>query len=275
VHRRIRKVLDGYPGRMAVGEVWVADDARLAQYLRDDELQLAFNFRLLTADWTTDDLRDAVTHSLATVADTAAPACWVLSNHDRPRHVTRYGGGELGIRRARAAVLLQLALPGAAYLYNGDELGMPDVDLPDEVLQDPVWERSGRTVRGRDACRIPVPWSGDEPSYGFSSQRDTWLPMPEGWAGLTAEAQAADPSSMQSLYRSALALRRSSSAFSGDLEWLPAAEGCLAFRRAGGLACLVNLSGAPVPLPEGRVLLASADVAGGMLPDDAAVWLHA
>ncbi len=275
LHRRMRTVLDGYPGRMAVGEVWVSEDARLARYLRPDELQLAFNFKLLTADWAPDALRDAVTHSLATVAQTPAPACWVLSNHDRPRHVTRYGGGELGTRRARAAALLQLALPGAAYLYNGDELGLPDVDLPDDVLQDPVWERSGHTERGRDACRVPLPWSGSEPPYGFSSARDTWLPMPEGWSGLTAEAQAGDPTSMQSLYRSALALRRSSSAFSGDLEWLPAAAGCLAFRRAGGLACLVNLSGAPVPLPEGRVLLASADVDGGTLPHDSAVWLQA
>ena len=168
---------------MAVGEVWVSDDARLAQYLREDELQLAFNFKLLTADWTASDLRDAVTHSLAAVADSPAPACWVLSNHDRPRHVTRYGGGAVGLRRARAAALLQLALPGAVYLYNGDELGMPDVDLPDEALQDPIWERSGHAERGRDACRIPMPWSGSEPSYGFSTRADTWLPMPEGWAG--------------------------------------------------------------------------------------------
>jgi alpha-glucosidase len=99
--------------------------------------------------------------------------------------------------------------------------------------------------------------------------------MPAGWAGLTVAAQAADPASIQSLYRSALALRRSSPAFSGDLEWLPAPDGCLAFRRAGGLACLVNLSGTPVPLPEGRVLLASADVDGGALPNNAAVWLQA
>jgi alpha-glucosidase len=141
VHRRIRTVLDEYPGTMAVGEVWVSDDDRLAQYVREDELQLAFNFKLLTAEWTADDLRQAVTHSLATVEGTPAPACWVLSNHDRPRHVTRYGGGEIGLRRARAAALLQLALPGAAYLYNGDELGMPDVELPDEALQDPIWER--------------------------------------------------------------------------------------------------------------------------------------
>ncbi|MGY1595089.1 alpha-amylase family glycosyl hydrolase [Geodermatophilus sp. SYSU D00708] len=276
VHRRIRAVLDRYRGTMAVGEVWVSDDDRLAQYLRPDELQLAFNFKLLTADWTAEDLRDAVVHSLATVEGTPAPACWVLSNHDRPRHVTRYGGGELGTRRARAAALLQLALPGAAYLYNGDELGMPDVDLPDEALQDPIWERSGHTERGRDACRIPVPWSGSEPSYGFSARRDTWLPMPEGWGPLTAEAQAADAGSVLSLYRSALALRRTSPAFDGEsLEWLPAPDSCLAFRRPGGLVCLLNVSGADVPLPEGEVLLASADVSRGAVPSNTAVWLRA
>jgi alpha-glucosidase len=153
---------------------------------------------------------------------------------------------------------------------------MPDVDLPDEALQDPIWERSGHTERGRDACRIPVPWSGTEPSYGFSSRSDTWLPMPEGWEPMTAAAQETDPHSIQSLYRAALALRASSSAFAGeDLTWLPAPEGCLAFRRPGGLVCLVNLSGAPVPLPEGRVLLASAGLGDGTLPQDSAVWLVA
>ncbi|NEN51104.1 glycoside hydrolase family 13 protein [Modestobacter muralis] len=275
VHRRVRAVLDQYPDRMAVGEVWVFDDERLAAYLRPDELHLAFNFRLLTADWDAAALRSAIEHSLATVAPTPAPACWVLSNHDRPRHVTRYGGGELGTRRARAAALMQLALPGVAYVYNGDELGMPDVDLPDEVLQDPIWERSGHTERGRDACRVPVPWSGDSPAYGFSTSPDTWLPMPAGWGPLTAEAQAADPGSMLSLYRTALALRHTSPAFTGeDVRWLPAPEGCLAFRRSGGLVCLVNLSGAPVPLPEGEVLLASEPVADSTLGVDAAVWLQ-
>lgn len=261
---------------MAVGEVWVSDDVRLAQYLRQDELQLAFNFKLLTAEWDADALRQAVTDSLAAVEGTPAPACWVLSNHDRPRHVTRYGGGELGLRRARAAALLQLALPGAAYLYNGDELGMPDVDLPDEVLQDPMWERSGRTERGRDACRIPVPWSGAEPPYGFTSLASTWLPMPEGWQQLTAQAQTGDPASIQSLYRAALRLRRTSGAFGdANLEWLPSPDGCLAFRRPGGLVCLVNLSAGALQLPEGRVLLASAEVGDGTLPADAAVWLTA
>jgi alpha-glucosidase len=229
VHRRVRAVLDQYEDRMAVGEVWVFDDERLARYLRPDELHLAFNFKLLTADWHADVLRTAIEHSLLAVADVPAPACWVLSNHDRP----------------------------------------------DEVLQDPIWERSGHTERGRDACRIPVPWSGDSPAYGFSTNPDTWLPMPAGWGPLTAQAQAADPGSMLSLYRTALALRRSSPAFGGeDVQWLPAAEGCLAFRRPGGLVCLVNLSGAPVPLPEGEVLLSSEPVTDGALPVDAAVWLQ-
>jgi alpha-glucosidase len=276
VHRRVRRVLDEHPGAMAVGEVWVHDDERLSRYVRPDELQLAFNFKLLLADWDAEELRAAVSDSLATVAGTPAPACWVLSNHDRPRHVTRYGGGELGTRRARAAALLQLALPGAAYVYNGDELGMPDADVPDEALQDPIWERSGHTERGRDACRIPVPWSGTEPPYGFTAAPGTWLPMPAGWGPLTVAAQQADPSSMLSLYREALALRRSSPAFAGEgLQWVPAPDGCLAFRRPGGLVCLVNVSGSAVPVPEGQVLLASADVADGLLPDDAAVWLRA
>jgi alpha-glucosidase len=277
LHRRIRAVLDEYPGAMAVGEVWVSDDDRLARYIRDGELHLAFNFKLLTADWTAEDLREGVVHSLAAVASTPAPACWVLANHDVRRHVSRYGGGETGVRRARAAALLQLALPGAVYVYNGDELGLPNVDdLPEEVLQDPVWERSGRTRRGRDGCRVPMPWSGEAPPFGFSAAERTWLPMPAGWRSLTVEAQTGEPGSMLSLYREALALRATSPAFgAAELQWLPAPEGCLAFRRPGGLVCLLNLSGSAVPLPEGQVLLASTDTTGGVLPDDAAVWLEA
>ncbi len=275
VHRRIRSVLDAYPGTMAVGEVWVHDDERLARYLAADELQLAFNFRLVTAPWGAAELREAVENSLDTVAGTPAPACWVLSNHDVRRHVSRYGDGEVGVRRARAAALLQLALPGAVYLYNGDELGLPNVDdLPEEVLQDPVWERSGRTHRGRDGCRVPMPWAGAAPPFGFSATESTWLPIPGSWRELTVEAQDADPRSMLSLYRTALRLRATSAAFAGEsLQWLHAPEGCLAFRRPGGLVCLVNLSGEPVDLPEGRVLLASTDTADGTLPADAAVWL--
>jgi alpha-glucosidase len=163
------------------------------------------------------------------------------------------------------------------YLYNGDELGLPNVDdLPEHVLQDPVWERSGHTRRGRDGCRVPMPWSGDRPPFGFSSVGETWLPMPEAWRSLSVDAQDTDPSSMLSLYRAALQLRATSSAFEGEsLQWLHGSDGCLAFRRPGGLVCLVNLSEAPVPLPEGRVLLASSDVSGGTVPVDGAVWLVA
>ena len=276
VHRLIRSVLDEYPDRMAVGEVWLQDDERLARYVRDDELHLAFNFKLVLAEWSAETLRDAVADSLVTVEGSPAPACWVLSNHDVHRHVSRYGDGEVGTRRARAAALLQLALPGAVYLYNGDELGLPNVDdLPEEVLQDPVWERSGRTVRGRDGGRIPLPWSGDRPPFGFSATADTWLPVPAAWRTLTVAAQDADPGSMLSLYRTAIALRARSDTWSGEsLQWLHAPPGCLAFRRPGGLVCLLNASDAAVPLPEGRVLLASAGVSDGSLPADAAVWLE-
>ncbi|MGZ4604084.1 MAG: glycoside hydrolase family 13 protein [Kineosporiaceae bacterium] len=275
VHRRIRRVLDEYPGTMAVGEIWVHDDERLSRYVRDGELHLAFNFQLLTADWTAESLRAAVDSSLATVAGTPAPACWVLSNHDRSRHVTRYGGGELGTRRARAAALLQLALPGTVFLYNGDELGLPDAEVPDEALQDPIWERSGHTKRGRDRCRIPMPWSGSEPPYGFSTTAATWLPMPAGWGPLSVAAQRGDAGSMLSLYRTALGMRSTARWFGGEsMEWLPAPDGCLAFRRPGGLVCLVNLSPVAVPLPEGGVALASADLPGRVLPPDTAVWLH-
>ena len=183
-----------------------------------------------------------------------------------------------GLRRARAAALLQLALPGAAYLYNGDELGLPNVDdLPDAALQDPVWERSGHTERGRDACRVPMPWSGNEPSVRvLVAARTTWLPMPAGWAGADRGGPGGGPcvDTVAVPSRAARCARSPRRSPGESLQWLPAPDGCLAFRRPGGLVCLLNLSGAAIPLPEGRVLLASADDAAGTLPVDAAVWLH-
>jgi len=275
VHRLVRRVLDSYPDRMAVGEVWVTNDERLARYVRPDELHLAFNFRLLEAEWDAAELRDAIDHSLRAMHSVGAPTTWVLSNHDVVRHATRYGGGEVGVRRARAAALVQLGLPGVAFLYYGDELALPNVDLPDEVLQDPAWERSGHTERGRDGERVPMPWGGEKPPYDFTTGPTTWLPMPEGWADLTAEAQLEDPDSVLSLYRRALELRREHPGFAGDeLEWFNAPEGCLAFRRTGGVLCALNASGSPVPMPPGDVLLASGPLGeGGTLPADTAVWL--
>jgi alpha-glucosidase len=224
-----------------------------------------------------------------------APATWVLSNHDVVRHTTRYAtgtpahdtaettatageagdaAGSMGVRRARAAALLQLALPGVAFVYYGDELALPNVDLPDEALQDPVWERSNHTRRGRDGERVPMPWSGEKPPYEFSSATATWLPMPDGWADLTVEAQLEDPASTLSLYRRALELRREHPGFAQDgLEWFTAPAGCLAFRRPGGLLCALNASAEPVPMPPGEVLLASGPLGGATLPPDTAVWL--
>jgi alpha-glucosidase len=173
--------------------------------------------------------------------------------------------------------LVQLALPGPVYLYNGDELGLPNVELPDWALQDPVWRRSGFTNRGRDGCRVPLPWEGTTPPYGFSATPGTWLPMPGGWARYAVEAQLEDPDSMLSLCRQALELRRSSRAFSGsELEWYGAPPGCFAFRRkGGGLICGLNTSATPVALPPGQVLLASGPLplSGDALPPDTAVWL--
>jgi alpha-glucosidase len=278
VHRRIRRVLEAYPDKMAVGEVWVDTDERLALYVRPDELNLAFNFRLLQAEWDATQFRDAIEDSMAAMRVVGAPTTWVLSNHDVTRHATRYARGAdepTGRRRARAAALVQLALPGVAYVYYGDELALPNVDLPDDVLQDPVWERSGHTERGRDGERIPMPWAGEKPPYDFSTAAKAWLPMPDNWADLTVEAQLEDPDSTLSLYRRALELRRDHPGFGGDgLEWYSAPEGCLAFRRPAGLLCALNASGESVPMPPGELLLTSDPLGDdGTLPPDTAAWL--
>ncbi|MGH3835109.1 MAG: glycoside hydrolase family 13 protein [Pseudonocardiaceae bacterium] len=277
IHRMIRKVLDEYPARVAVGEIWVTDDAAFARYIRPDELHLGFNFRLLEADFDAGSVRAAIEHSLVAVQDSPAPATWTISNHDVVRPVTRYGGGEVGLRRARAMALVQLALPGSAYVYNGDELGLPNVELPDWALQDPVWKRSGRTQRGRDGCRVPLPWEGNNPPYGFTDTPGSWLPMPGGWADRAVAAQLEDPGSTLSLYRQALQLRREHEAFAGtELLWYGSPPGCFAFlRKEGGLVCALNASDMQVPLPIGQVLLASGPLsyAGDALPPDTAVWL--
>ncbi|MDA0564003.1 glycoside hydrolase family 13 protein [Streptomonospora sp. S1-112] len=287
IYRRWRGIVDSYPGdRALVAEAWVHDADRVSRYLRPDELHQAFNFEYLSAGWDPAVLRRVVEGSLAANGAVGAPTTWVLSNHDVTRHVTRFGGGERGLRRARAAALLTLALPGSAYLYQGEELGLPEVtDLPEEALQDPTWERSGRTERGRDGCRVPLPWSGAEPPFGFGPPGSTpWLPMPEWWGRYTREAQRADPGSVLALYTAALRHRRTSIDPAEGLVWAAAPEGVLAFRRGAAFACAVNLGAEPAEVDTGledaRVLLASGPVepaAGGRvrLPADTAVWLVA
>ncbi|HQY32392.1 MAG TPA: glycoside hydrolase family 13 protein [Actinotalea sp.] len=304
VYRALRRVLDAYPGdRMAVVETGAPDDV-VALFVRPDEMHLAFNFRFVHAGFDGPGLRAAIDESLAANALVGAPTTWVTDNHDTPRSVSRLGAGgvlagayvpgataagtvdlALGARRARAIALVLLALPGAAYVYNGQELGLPQVeDLPDGALQDPIWERSGRTSRGRDGCRIPVPWSGERPPYGFSPEGSgpTWLPMPEGWAALTVEAQRADPGSMLHLYRDALAARRASGALGrGRLTWPDEAHGgtagLLAFDLHGAretVRVVLNLLVDPAPLPPGEVLLSSAPVVDGLLPGESTAWVR-
>lgn len=275
IHRAIREVIDDYPGAVSIGEVWVQDNARWAEYVRPDELHLGFNFRLAQTEFDCTDIRDAIENSLAAAALVDAKLTWTLANHDIEREVTRYGGGSLGVQRARAMAMVMLALPGTVFVYNGEELGLPNVDLPDGVLQDPRWKRSGYTVRGRDGCRVPIPWRGDTPPFGFSSGAETWLPMPADWAPLTVEKQLADPDSTLTFFRRALELRRTRAEFTGDrFEWLPAPRGALLFARGErGLRCVLNAGNRSLRLPDGELLLASAPAPGGKLPPNAAAWL--
>jgi alpha-glucosidase len=298
IYRSWRRIADSYPGdRVLIGEVWLPDRQRFANYLRADELHAAFNFDFLCCPWEAAALRECVDATLSAHRPVGAPATWVLSNHDVTRHVTRYGrvdssfsfagkreGVEadlqLGGVRARAAALLALALPGSAYVYQGEELGLWEVeDIPFELRQDPMWHRSGHTDPGRDGCRVPLPWSGMEPPFGFSpvgASASPWLPQPLDWKDRTVQAQSGDPYSMLELYRTALRIRRAEPALGdGGLRWLPALGGVLAFAREPGFACVLNLSTAAVPLPaHDKVLLASGPLDGDALPVDTAAWLR-
>ena len=300
IYREWRRVADSYADpKVFVAEAWADLPERLVRYIRPDELHTAFNFTYLKAPWLAGDLKDTISETLHEHAAVGAPPTWVLSNHDVARHASRYARprqkfgfslmdllGEpadlqVGRRRARAAVLLTLGLPGGAYIYQGEELGLAEVeDLPEEALQDPTWERSGHVDRGRDGCRVPIPWSGSRPPYGFSPEgtsQPTWLPQPEDWATLTVEAQTGDPSSMLELYRSALRLRRAeSSLVDGELTWLELPEGSLGFQRGRDFVCLVNVSADPIGLPAAaHVLLSSVEIPeDGRLPADASVWIR-
>jgi len=297
IYRQWRAVANEYEGdRVLVGEVWLADAERFARYLRPDELHTAFNFDFMARPWDAPSLRTSIDATLAAHAPVGAPATWVLSNHDVTRPVTRYGREDssfafarkrfgtpsdiaTGHHRARAAVLLAAALPGSLYIYQGDELGLDEVDVPVEEIQDPMHGRSGGIDPGRDGCRVPLPWSGETQPFGFSPAGATsppWLTQPDHWADLTVEAQQADAHSMLALYRSALGIRRAEPALNeGSFRWLSSGPGVLAFERGRDLICITNLSGAAIPLPPREaVLLASADVSDGRLPNDASAWLR-
>ncbi|MGW2717125.1 glycoside hydrolase family 13 protein [Streptomyces sp. NPDC001492] len=290
IYRSWRSVADEYDG-IFVGEVWLPDTERFARYLRPDELHTAFNFAFMTCPWDARRLRTSIDETLAEHAPVGAPATWVLCNHDVTRTVTRYGRTDtgfdfatkafgtpadlaLGTRRARAAALLSLALPGAVYVYQGEELGLPEADIPLDRIQDPMHFRSHGTDPGRDGCRVPLPWAAGAPYTGFGSRTEPWLPQPAGWTSYAVDRQDADTGSMLALYRRAIELRPVFG--DGPLTWEPAPEGVLAFTRAGA-RCLVNLADTPLDLPvSSPLLLASGPLdAEGRLPKDTAVWLRA
>ncbi|MDX6295364.1 MAG: alpha-glucosidase [Kribbellaceae bacterium] len=291
VYRAWRRITDEYDARFLVGEMWMPDQERFALYLRPDEMHTAFNFDFLSRPWDADELRASIDLTLATHVPIGAPPTWVLSNHDVTRPVTKYGRADtsfshadrkhgmatdpvLGERRARAAALLAMALPGGLYVYQGEELGLTEIeDLPDELLQDPLWARSGGTDRGRDGCRVPLPWSGVERPFGFGTGTP-WLPQPADWKNLTVEAQQADPNSMLALYRNGLRIRRTELG-DGTLTWLDSEPGVLAFSRESGLTCVVNLTPEPIDLPPySELLLASSPLDEGRLVSDASAWLR-
>jgi len=292
-----RRVFEEYdPPLMAVAEAWVASERR-ARYASPDGLGQAFNFDLLESPWAAESFRTLVSANLDLAAGSGTSSTWVLSNHDVVRHASRYGlpqgergascdawlmsGGtsprldiETGLRRARAGTLLTMALPGSAYLYQGEELGLHEVpDLPAEVLQDPTWLRSGHTVKGRDGCRVPLPWTVDGSSFGFGSN-GAHLPQPRWFGELAVEAQDQDPGSTLNLYRSALRQRRE---LQGDeeLTWHGTDPEVVHFERPGGWHSVTNFGPRPVVLPEGSVVLASAPLDDGMLPQDTTAWVVA
>jgi alpha-glucosidase len=290
IYREWRAVADEYDGeRVLVGEVWLDDAERFARYLRPGEMHTAFNFGFMTQPWSAQAMRDSITRTLAEHAPVGAPATWVLSNHDVTRPVTRYGQADSsfaferkrfgtasdlrrGARRARAAVLLVAALPGSLYIYQGDELGLPEVELPLDAIEDPMHFRSGGVDPGRDGCRVPLPWSGTATPYGFGGA--PWLPQPANWEALTVEAQDADPDSTLNLYRAAIALRTRVADFAGgDLQWLELGADVLAFRRGDGTVSITNLGAVPVPLPAHHEVLLSSVLLDGVLPPDSTAWL--
>ncbi|MGN8048345.1 glycoside hydrolase family 13 protein [Curtobacterium sp. 22159] len=288
-----RRVLDEYdPPRAAVAEAW-APAPRRVLYARPTELGQAFNFDLLEAPFDAAAFRTIIERNLASSEQSGASSTWVLSNHDVVRHATRYGlpegtdtdawlmtdgttpplDRERGLRRARAATLLVLALPGSSYVYQGEELGLHEAAaIPRDLLQDPKWVRTGHTVKGRDGCRVPIPWTETGPSFGFGPVAPH-LPQPADFGAWSVEAESGDETSTLSLYRAALAARRRLQR-GESLVWTEGgADGVVAFARHDGWRSVTNFGPEPVPLPPGAVIVSSGPVADGVLPGETTVWL--
>ena len=293
IYAEWRAVFNSYdPPRTAVAECFARSERR-ALYAQPTGLGQAFNFDLLKAEFDATEFRDVITYSLKEASKAGSSSTWVLSNHDVVRHSSRYAlpagtdydewlmsDGALplpdeiaGLRRARAATLLMLALPGSSYLYQGEELGLFEVsDLPAHALQDPIWMRTLQTKKGRDGCRVPLPWTDDGDSFGFGSG-PSWLPQPAGFSRTAVAAQTGRPESTLELYREALRVRRQLQT-SEELTWIRAdSPEVLHFVRPGGWHCITNFGEDPFPLPEGVVRVASTAQQPGVLAGESTVWL--
>ena len=294
VYREWRRILEEYEDdRALAAEAWLPTPDKTALWVRSDEMHQAFNFPYLETKWDAPALREVISESLRAFHGVGAPSTWVLSNHDVVRHASRlaltaenpqgHGIGpdspgkpipEVGLRRARAATTLMLALPGSAYLYQGEELGLPEViDIPGEARQDPTWFRTNGERYGRDGCRVPIPWRADAPAYGFSPSGASWLPQPAEWATLARDQQAGVEGSTLELYRTLLAERRAHALGAGSLTWVDEfGPDALAFRN-GNVLVIANTGSTPIPLPDGIVIASSGPIDGRELPADTTVWL--
>ena len=296
IYRDWHSVLEEYDGeRVLCAEAWVEPLTKLARWVRPDEMQQAFNFTYLETPWAAPALKRVIDNSIASFATVGAPSTWVLSNHDVVRHASRLaltaenpqGAGigpkspgqpdaVVGLRRARAATSLMLGLPGSAYLYQGEELGLPEViDLPDSARQDPTWFRTNGERYGRDGCRVPIPWEPATPGFGFNTTGASWLPQPADWGRFARSAQLDVPGSTLELYRAALALRAANNLGLGSIEWITDLGPAVVAFRNGAITVIANTGDVAVELPAGRVVLASGEIDGASLPGDTTVWVVA
>lgn len=292
IYRGWREIFNSYdPPRVAVAEAWVPAERR-PRYASMETLGQAFNFDLLAAPWSAKKFKKSIEFNLDLSEKSGSSSTWVLSNHDVVRHATRYGlpkktdfekwvmsdgtspelDRELGLSRARAATMLLLALPGSTYMYQGEELGLFEVaDLPGQVLQDPIWLRDGKTRKGRDGCRVPLPWEKTGTSFGFGSG-SAHLPQPNWFGGFSVEFEESQEDSTLKLYRNALALRKQLLT-TETLEWVPSKRKVVHFRRENGWHNITNFGKKAIELPAGTVQLTSAPLVDGKLPGNATAWI--
>jgi alpha-glucosidase len=303
IYRTWRKILNSYQGdRMAVAEAWASPASRIARYVRSDELANSFNFDFLTSLWEPQYLTGMINRAVIAMSEVGAPPSWVFNNHDVTRSVDRFDLGlqnqqvntferqgdptkfdiARGTQRARAGALLMLALPGGAYIYQGEELAVPEVrDIPEDRLTDPIWKMSGYKDRGRDGCRVPIAWSSSPAgAFGFSTNTQlqpdqAWLPQSSWWGSYSVESQVGVTGSTHTLYAQALALRKNEAGLGdGPMSWIDAGRDVLAFSRPGNFACYVNF-GSPIEIPQGaEILLASRELSGNSIPADTTVWMR-